>query len=237
MNPAYPEDSVQYAISPTPWWIKTNETVPRRGQLIRAFLPHVSQEPRTLIPEGRSEPTEHERALFRVEPLRVGQVPRQPGLPVAALPTYPGEVFVVQRAKVRPALVLGAGGPDVDAFLRRGTPRYQSAPTLLVAPYYGADQSGSRSGFRPEFVNRIRRCEYPQYMWDKLPIVGSSESILRLDHVQPVGFHPNSFELLPYQLSDEAMEIIDTQLEWLLTGSLPAESVLADIRTAFRELA
>jgi hypothetical protein len=74
-------------------------------------------------------------------------------------------------------------------------------------------------------------------MWDKLPIVGSSESILRLDHVQPVGFHPNSFELLPYQLSDEAMEIIDTQLEWLLTGSLPAESVLADIRTAFRELA
>ncbi len=232
----YPEDSVQSAISPTPWWTKTNETVLRRGRLIRAFLPHVSQEPRTLIPEGRSSPTEHERALFRVEPLRVGQAPRQPGLPVAALPTYAGEVYVVQRAKLRPALVLGAGGPNVETSLRRGAAKYQSAPTLLVAPYYGADQSGTRGGYRPEFVTRIRRCEYPQYMWDKLPMGGSSESILRLDHLQPVGFHPNSFELLDYQLSDEAMEIVDTQLEWLLTGSLSTDTVFADVRAAFREL-
>jgi hypothetical protein len=73
-------------------------------------------------------------------------------------------------------------------------------------------------------------------MWDKLPIGGSSESILRLDHVQPVGLHSNSFELLPYELSGEAMEIVNTQFEWLLTGSLSPESVLADIRTALREL-
>jgi hypothetical protein len=236
VSPAYPEDSVQSAISPTPWWTETDETVLRRGRLIRTFLPHISQEPRTLIPEGRSEPTQHERAVFQIEPLRVGQVPRQPGLPVAALPTYAGEVYIVQRAKVRPALVLGAGGPDLDVTLRRGTPRYQTAPTLLVAPYYGVDQSGSRSGYRPEFVIRIRRCEYPQYMWDKLPIRGSSESILRLDHVQPVGLHPNSFELLPYQLNGEAMDIVDTQLQWLLTGILPPETVLADIRNALQEL-
>jgi len=236
VSPAYPEDSVQSILSPTPWWTSDDAVELRRGRLIRAFAPHVSQEPKTLIPEGRSEATIHDRALFRVEPLRINRPPRQTQLPVAALPNYPGEVYVVQRAKVRPVLVLSAGGSEVSPALRRGTPRYQTAPTLLVAPYYGAEQSGSRGGFPPEFVKRIRHCEYPQYMWDILPIGGSSESILRLDHVQPIGRHANSYEILPYRLSDEAIEIVDTHLAWLLTGSLRAESILADIRAGLLEL-
>jgi hypothetical protein len=32
------------------------------------------------------------------------------------------------------------------------------------------------------------------------------------------------------------MEIVDTQLEWLLTGSLSTDTVFADVRAAFREL-
>jgi hypothetical protein len=114
--------------------------------------------------------------------------------------------------------------------------RYQTAPTLLVAPYYGAEQSGTRGGFTPEFVKRIRHCEYPQYLWDVLPIGGSSESILRLDHVQPISRLANSYEILPYRLSEEAMEIVDTHLAWLLTGNLAVESILADIREGLLDL-
>ena len=61
-------------------------------------------------------------------------------------------------------------GSEISPVLRRGTPRYQTAPTLLVAPYYGAEQSGTRGGFTPEFVNRIRHCDHLQYLWYGLPI-------------------------------------------------------------------
>ena len=44
----------------------------QRGRLLRAFVPHVDQQPYTLIAEGRSEPTEHRMATVRLEPLRMG---------------------------------------------------------------------------------------------------------------------------------------------------------------------
>jgi hypothetical protein len=234
----YPEDSLQSVLKPSPWWVVTDAKVVRRGSLIRAFLPYTDQEPRTLIPEGRSESTAHESAIFRIEPLRISRPARRTNLPVAALPTYPGEVHIIQRAKVRPALVVGVGGSEVPKELRIGVARYQTSSTMIVAPYYGADQSGTRGGWRPDFVQRIRRCEYPQYAWDKLPIAGSAtESILRLDHLQPLGRQPGSFELTQYCLSEDALEIVDQWLDWLVSGELPAESVLADIRTFLLSLA
>jgi hypothetical protein len=70
----------------------------------------------------------------------------------------------------------------VDRQLTSGKPKWQTAPPVLVAPYYGVDEGGKRAGFKSEFVSRIRRCDYPQFMWDKLPIRGNTiESILRLD--------------------------------------------------------
>jgi hypothetical protein len=111
--------------------------------------------------------------------------------------------------------------------------RYQTNAAMTVAPYYGVDHSGARGGWRPEFVQRIRHCEYPQYLWDKLPLGGGSaaESILLLDHLQPIGRQESSFELIQYCLSKEALEIVDEWLEWLITGDLAADSVLSEIRS------
>ena len=103
---------------------------------------------------------------------------------------------------------------------------------MLVAPYYGADLGGKTGGWRPEFVERIRRCEYPQYMWDSLPLGGREESILRLDHIQPLGRHGESYELTEYVLGEEAMLLLDDYLDWLIQGEIPAGSVLRDVRTA-----
>ena len=201
-----------------------------RGRLAWAFVPHVDQHPLILVPEGRSEPTEHGAADFRIEPLQGSKIPLGAKLPVAGLPHYPGEVRLVYRAKRRPVLVLSTGGVEVPRPLRTGSARYQTNPTALVAPYYGADLGGSTGGWRPEFVSRIRRCEYPQYMWDQLPIGGRNESILRLDHLQPVGKHGESYELTDYVLHEDALGILDEYLTWLLLGSLPGDGILVEIR-------
>lgn len=224
----YPEDSVPFYCSP--WWTRTEDAQVRRGRLLKAFVPHVDQHPFILVAEGRSEATEHGSADYRFEPLQGNKIPPGSDLPVAGLPHYPGEVRLVYRAKKRPVLVLGVGGTEVPRELRVGSARYQTNSTLIAAPYYGADQGGSTGGWRPEFVTRIRRCEYPQYMWDRLPIGGRNESILRLDHLQPIGKHGESYELTEYQLHEEALQIVDDHLTWLLKGGLPSDSILIDIR-------
>ena len=224
----FPEDSLQYYCEP--WWVRAESPQLRRGRLIWAFVPHVDQQPYALVAKSRSEPTEHRSAEFEIEPLQGSRPPVGADLPVAGLPHYPGEVRLVYRAKRRPTLVLGVGGTEIPRPLRTGSARYQTNSTILAAPYYGADLGGSTGGWRPEFVDRIRRCEYPQYMWDSLPISGRRESILRLDHLQPVGKHGPSYELTDYELDAGALSVVDDYLTWLLQGALPIDSLLIDLR-------
>ena len=127
-------------------------------------------------------------------------------------------------------IVLGSDVPTVDDKLRLDMPKRSTAQTVLVAPYYGSDRDGKRAGYNLELVERIRHVEYPQFFWDKLPISGPKESILRLDHIQPVGTHYNSYELAKYKLSENAMEIMDDLLQWLIWGGVPANSLILDYR-------
>ena len=60
----------------------------------------------------------------------------------------------------------------------------------------------------------------------------AGESILRLDHIQPIGKHYESHEWTQYCLSEEAMLILNEWLHWLLEDELPDESTLLDIREA-----
>ena len=126
--------------------------------------------------------------------------------------------------------VIGTKQPHVDDVLRRGMPRNLTSPTLIVAPYYGADQDGKRAGYNPKLVDRIRHAEYPQFMLDYLPIPGPEQSsILRFDHIQPVGLHYHAYEHSGFCLSDEAVELIlDDWLQWLFYGGLPENSLILD---------
>jgi hypothetical protein len=107
---------------------------------------------------------------------------------------------------------------------------------LIVAPFYGADPGGTRGGWPEEFVNRIRRIEYPQYVWDKLPITGTTDSILRLDHLFPIGIDPAGYQLLPFKLSPDALAVIDDWCLWLLSNELDPKSVLGIIRAELSKL-
>ena len=84
-------------------------------------------------------------------------------LPVAAMALHDDELWTAYRAKKRPCLVLVSDVPAVDNKLRRGMPKRSTAPTVIVAPYYGSDRDGTRAGYNPELVERIRHAEYPQF--------------------------------------------------------------------------
>lgn len=178
----YPDDSIQTVISN--WWEETESKELERGSLVYAFIPHVDQVPFTVIPAGRLEAECHDKASLKIEPLRMQERRPKDTLPVAAMTLHDGELWAAYRAKKRPCLVLGSTSPIVDKKLSRGMPKRSTAPVVQVAPYYGADCGVSRAGYNPELVDRIKHLEYQQFFWDKLPIGGPNESILRLDHMQ-----------------------------------------------------
>jgi len=228
VNQDFPEDCPQSLIDP--WWINDPERPLVRGSLVWTYLPHPDQEPRVLVLTGRDDdPTDHRVAKYRIEPLQIKDPPRAPGMPVAALPTYGGEIFLVQRAKKRPALVLGTGAVPKRPLL--SGPAWQTAPMMLVAPYYGVFRSSQRAGWNPVLVERIRRCAYPQYLWDKLPSSASTpESILRFDCVQPLAIQRGAFEVTRFRLSEDAVRLITEWYAWLISGEIPPGGVLEWIR-------
>ncbi len=229
---SYPDDSIQFLAGT--WWTTEPTRDLRRGRLLRAFVPHVDVLPYTLRPEGRADPKEHEKIVVRIEPLRVGERPTGPKLPVAALPSFPGEARLVQRAKIRPVIIVANPAPEVVT--AHGQAKWQTAPTILVAPFYGADQDEKRAGWPQALVDRIRHCEYPQYVWDQLPVAGSPESILRLDHIQPIGRHSNSHEWTEHCLTPDALDVLDEWLTWIFTGTLPQDGVVTMARKELGEI-
>lgn len=227
----FPKDCIQSIMGSSDWWIKSTGTTLSRGTLIFTFVPHVDQIPYTIEPIGRLEPDNHDSARVRVAPLAVDAPLKQSQLPVAAMPLHEKEVWAAYRAKKRPCLVLASTQPAVDRSLTRGTTKHATAPTILVAPYYSVDRDGSRAGYRPEFVERVRHCEYPQFVWDCLPFTGASnESIMRLDHIQPIGAHYKAYKLAGYQLTPGALEVIDELLYWLIWGGVRKDSLIAMYR-------
>jgi hypothetical protein len=226
----FPEDCIQAVVGGQKWWEKQQTPQLCRGSIVFAFAPHVDQVPYAFEPVGRKEAEIHDKAIVRVAPLSVDQPLKQAQLPVAAMPLHQGEVWAAYRAKRRPCLVISCNNPSVDPALTKGMANNATAPTCLVAPYYGVNQSGKRGGYHAAFVERVRRCEYPQFMWDVLPFAGGEESILRLDHIQPIGTHYKAYKPSGYGLCSDAIIVLDELLGWLLRGGVPADSLIAMYR-------
>jgi len=209
------------------WWVKDDMRTPKRGMVILAYVPHVDQIPTRVTVIGRSEdPTCHEKAQVEFSPFSISEPRKKSLLPVAALPDYPGEVRLLYRAEKRPVLIFAESGPPVDHKITSGKPKWQTAPTLLVAPYYGRDEgTGKRTGYSDAFVERVCQCEYPQFFWEKLPLQGSSESILRIDHLQPLGNHYKNYEFTGYCLGESALSLMDEWLNWFIYGTVDKNGI------------
>jgi len=228
----YPDDSVQKLIAPSdanPWWVidKTSKIV--RGRLIWSFVPHVDQIPYQLVITGRStDATIHNKATAEISTFNFNHYRKPVSLPVAAFPLYEGEAFIAVRAKKRPMIVLSTPGEPPNPALMRNKPGHLTAQMIIAAPFYGKDEgTGSRSGYTDAFVQRVKACEFPQFFWDKLPCkTGTEESILRFDHMQPVGFHHQNYKIEEYCLSENALELMDEWIGWYMHGRYMAGGLL-----------
>jgi hypothetical protein len=228
----YPEDSFQTIAGSGDWWEPDDSREMIRGQLVWAHVQFYDEIPLQLLPI-RADDRTHGAAVLRAEPLRANQGRTEfEALPVAALPRRDGaDGFVVNRAKRRPCLVLAGVEPtrvtDRDG---KGQPNWSVAPFAIVAPYYSADQEG-RAGYRPALVERIRHARYRQFFYDRLPVGGTSESIMRFDQAFPVSHNAQSHERTGFRLSDRALTLVDEWLGWFVTGDAPQGEL-----AAFREL-
>lgn len=228
------DETIQGAIEG--WWSTCDPLPLRKGQLVWAFVSHVDLTPYLLEPIGRADAREHGSADVQVTRGRISSRAKNTKLPVAALPQYDGEVWTVHRAKKRPCLVVACGWSDVPK-QARGASKWQTAPTLLVAPYYGADVSSTRVGFPELLLGRIQRCEYPQYMLDELPLrTRTTRSVLRFDHIQPVGNHHDSIEATGHCLGDDALILLDEWLDWVVSGEIEEKSTLELFRNELMAL-
>lgn len=235
MTQRYPDDTIQALTDE--WWVPVSGRNLCVGRLLQALILHVDQIPKKLTLESRSEPTEHTRARYYMEPFHASAPRAAPRLPVAAMPQRRGELYVASRAKMRPVVVLGMGGPAVRSADNPGKPPWQTSPTVLVAPYYGVTEGeNGRAGWHPDFVARIKKCEYPQYLWDRVPVGSTEESILRLDHLQAIGRHHQSYKLTDYRLSEDALMLVEDWLSWLRSGDLAEDSFLYAFRKELLEL-
>jgi hypothetical protein len=222
----YPDDCIQSLVAS--WWQDTGETTPCQWRLAWAFVPHVDQQPYLLVPKSRTDDREHDRVECDITPCNVSSPPLYSRLPVAALPTNPGESLTVYRAKKRPVIIVAGLGPEVPKEVKTGYPNRHFAPAYLCIPSYGVDQkTGKRAGYPPAFISRVKACEYPQFFWDKLPVPGADESILRLDQLQPVGGHYQSLEMTQFRLGEEAIPVMEEWLQWHFTGKIQEDGLIA----------
>ena len=155
----YPDDSV--AALCDAWWAEDARRELGAGRLLRAFVPFPEPKPFELIPEGRAEPTTHQRALFTIRPFDPTRpsAPAASVLPVAGMPLRRGEHYFVVRGKVRPVLVLGEARPRVTADFLAGSASWQTrrhcssrrstAQTRTAHAAGGTRSSCGASGRRP----------------------------------------------------------------------------------------
>lgn len=243
----YPQDAIQrlYSSGDSPWWIRKPKSAVEeveRWDLLVSLVPYLGDVPQRAL-FTRAEPTEHTKLEGNVAPFHIDRHKpvQDDDLPAAAFPDgafiYPG--------KVRPVVVVGHvhGGPNRAT---RGSANSVTKPALSVAPYYGADQAGSRAGFPLEFISRIRHAQYAQFFWDHLPSglphVGRSEcsSVLRMDQIFPIYRNRDkdvaAWSPSGWTLSEQARSVLEEWLFWQVRGGIPSEGIIDTFRTILQEM-
>lgn len=232
----FPEDSIQYVLDD--WWLATPLSTPKRGDLVRVMVPFRFGLPTRLVAKRKAnEPGDHECVDFESQSFAFDTSLTREKLPIAGLPQIEDGSYALSPYKKRPALVLASPADPPDEKLTLGLAGYQKAPCFIVAPYYGTDKNGMRGGYPEELVRLVRRCKYPHFFWDCLPLKGdTTSSLLRLDAMFSVVHDRTWYQHTGFRLSQDGMEIVAEYLEWFMTGALPKESLIRDVRAKLEEL-
>ncbi len=120
------------------------------------------------------------------------------------------EEFPVIRAKKRPVVLLAVTQPHITVKEPINMAKVNKK-LLIVAPCYGVANPMGKYKFPPEFIQRVRVLEFPQFLF--LPQGGSlaKDSLLRLDSIHHC-FH-SQLEPTEWQIAPDIWSIISGQLE------------------------
>jgi hypothetical protein len=169
------------------------------------------------------EPTRTIASKFNIAPKGADAFSR--AYPLHAPKLEIDEEFIVLRAKRRPVILLRAAKPwaDVDNKGFRGKIQRKRC---WVAQIFGlTDVKTGRAEFNPDFVNRVRKMEFPELLFlPRKAGVLQVDSILRLDEFQSV-FTPH-LDATQFALGEPLCRILREQLQLLIGGAGTSEYTL-----------
>ncbi|HLI63852.1 MAG TPA: hypothetical protein VKV05_10655 [Terriglobales bacterium] len=185
----------------------------------QAYYPHENLELWRPVVDP-NEPTKTIASNFRIVP--AGKDAFKRTFPLHAPKLETNEEFLVIRAKRRPVLLIQQEAPLI-AVDNRGYRGKIQRRRCLVAQIFGlADTKTKSPEFSPTFVDRVRKMEFPQFLF--LPQkagIFEVDSLLRLDELQSV-FTPH-LEPTQFALGASVTSILVEQWRFLVAGIGPSE--------------
>ncbi|MGH9841076.1 MAG: hypothetical protein ACREEM_20155 [Blastocatellia bacterium] len=184
--------------------------------LTHAYYPHENLELWRPIPDA-SEPTKTIATKFHI----VSSAPDKfkKSLPLGAPPLETNEEFLVIRAKIRPVVLIRPEIP-LPPEINKGFRGKLARKRCLIAQVYSLkDTKTGVAKFSPDFVARMRKLEFPQFLFfpQKAGIL-EVDSFLRLDECQSV--FTKHLDPLQFALSDDLRSLLRWQLQALFVDSI-----------------
>jgi hypothetical protein len=190
-----------------------HRSVYRRGQVFWSHISYSDEDLKIWRPTGLDE------SLTTVNSFKIENAPGDAfkrGIPLFIPPLETHEELLVVKAKRRPVIMLSPAPnrPAIQA-MRQGGKIYR--PMCVVGPVFSLlDRSTGRLKYPNEFIERIRKMEFPEFFF--LPQGGPIRcpSYIRLAEVHAVNqphLEPENFKLQP-----EVLSILLGQVRFLLTG-------------------
>ena len=152
-------------------------------------------------------------------------------LPYSFPPLETNEEFIALRAKIRPVVLI----QPPDAALAE-VPKVSMGIKLerhlcVVAPAFGLENAEGYSKVPDEFLQRVRRLEYPQFCFLAKGGPLTKDSLVRLDELQSIAI--NHLQPTGFALSAEALSLFRSQVSLFTGGSDGSE--FAGYRDLFSE--
>lgn len=138
-------------------------------------------------------------------------------LPYSCPPLEANEEFIALKAKIRPVILIQPPDPALAAVTKVKMGIRVERHLCVVAPAFGLENAEGYSRVSEEFLNRVRRLEYPQFCFLAKDGPLTKDGLVRLDELQSIAVQ----HLVPtgFTMSPEALSLFRSQVSLFTGGS------------------
>ncbi len=138
-------------------------------------------------------------------------------LPYSYPPLKTEEEFIALKAKKRPVVLIQPPDPSLAQVPKVSMGIKVERHLCVVAPVFGLTNPEGYSRASDEFLGRVRRLEYPQFLFLTKGGPVTEDSLVRLDELQSVAIQ--NLEHTGSSLSADATSIFRSQVSFFMGGS------------------